>query len=80
MECGGSPGLVGTGRAIEMILTGRRIATNEAHQLRVVTAVMPTDELLPAAFDCGLAKGPLAVRLAELDIPTGIDADQRTGC
>jgi enoyl-CoA hydratase/carnithine racemase len=66
-----------------VILTGRRVATDEARRLRVVTAVMPPDELLPAAFDCPrqiLDKGPLAVRLAKLVIRTGIDADQRTGC
>ena len=74
--------LVGPGRAIEMILTGRPVPAEEARQIGLVTAVTPPDELLPAALDCArriLAKGPLAVRLAKLVIRTGIDVDQRTG-
>ena len=74
--------LVGTGRAIEMILTGRFVDATEAHAIGLVTAVVPADGLhaeLRALADRILAKGPLAVRLAKLVVRAGMDADQRTG-
>jgi len=74
--------LVGTGRAIEMILTGRFVDAAEAHAIGLVTAVVPPDGLraeLRAVADRILAKGPLAVRLAKLVVRAGMDADQRTG-
>jgi enoyl-CoA hydratase len=74
--------LVGTGRAIEMILTGRLIGAAEAERIGLVTSVVPREELLAAARDLAAqisAKGPLAVRLAKLVIRSGMDADQRTG-
>jgi enoyl-CoA hydratase/carnithine racemase len=74
--------LVGTGRAIEMILTGRFVDAAEAHAIGLVTAVVPADGLageLRRLADRILAKGPLAVRLAKLVVRAGMDADQRTG-
>ena len=74
--------LVGTGRAIEMILTGRFVDATEAHAMGLVTAVVPADGLcaeLRRLADTILAKGPLAVRLAKLVVRAGMDADQRTG-
>ena len=74
--------LVGTGRAIEMILTGRFVDAMEAHAIGLVTAVVRADGLageLRRLADQILAKGPLAVRLAKLVVRAGMDADQRTG-
>lgn len=74
--------LVGTGRAIEMILTGRRIDAEEARGIGLVTSVVPPADLIAAARETAaqiLNKGPLAVRLAKLVIRSGMDADQRTG-
>jgi enoyl-CoA hydratase/carnithine racemase len=74
--------LVGTGRAIEMILTGRFVPAAEAHAIGLVTSVVPADGLraeLRRLADQVLAKGPLAVRLAKVVIRAGMDADQRTG-
>jgi enoyl-CoA hydratase/carnithine racemase len=74
--------LVGTGRAIELILTGRFVDAAEAHAIGLVTAVVPPDGLraeLRRLADRILAKGPLAVRLAKLVVRAGMDADQRTG-
>jgi enoyl-CoA hydratase/carnithine racemase len=74
--------LVGTGRAIEMILTGRLIDAAEAERIGLVTSVVPGPELLDRAREIAgqiMAKGPLAVRLAKLVIRSGMDADQRTG-
>ena len=74
--------LVGTGRAIEMILTGRFVDAAEAHAIGLVTAVVAPGDLraeLRRLADRILAKGPLAVRLAKLVVRAGMDADQRTG-
>ncbi len=40
--------LVGTGRAIEMILTGRFVDAAEAQRIGLVTSVVPGDELRPS--------------------------------
>ncbi|GAA4531428.1 enoyl-CoA hydratase-related protein [Brachybacterium paraconglomeratum] len=74
--------LVGAGRALEMILTGRALTAEEAERYGLVTTVVPAAELLPTAAEIMatiLAKGPLAVRLAKLVVGQGADTDQRTG-
>ncbi|MCV7496970.1 enoyl-CoA hydratase-related protein [Micrococcus luteus] len=74
--------LVGTGRALEMILTGRAIDAAEALRIGLVTAVVPGAELLGTVRATAgqiLAKGPLAVRLARLVVRGGAETDQRTG-
>jgi enoyl-CoA hydratase/carnithine racemase len=74
--------LVGIGRAVEMILTGRTADAEEARQMGLVTSVVPGEQLMAEVrrvADLVLAKGPLAVRLATLVVRTGMDADQRTG-
>lgn len=74
--------LVGTGRAVEMILTGRMLDASEAYAAGLVTSVVPPGDLLDTARSTAhqiLAKGPLAVRLAKLVIRAGMDADIRTG-
>ena len=74
--------LIGTGRAIELILTCRFLDAADAHAVGLVTSVVPQQKLLDearAVADRILAKGPLAVRLAKLVIRAGMNADQHTG-
>jgi enoyl-CoA hydratase/carnithine racemase len=74
--------LIGTGRAIELILTGRLLDAAAAHAVGLVTSVVPQQKLLDearAVADRILAKGPLAVRLAKLVIRAGMNANQHTG-
>ncbi|MGW0039581.1 enoyl-CoA hydratase/isomerase family protein [Gordonia sp. NPDC003376] len=74
--------LIGVGRAIDLILTGRMLTADEALATGLITQIAATDDLLSDARDLArtiLRKGPLAVRLAKLVIRSGMDADQRTG-
>ena len=74
--------LVGKGRAVEMILTGRTLEAGEAHNIGLVTRVVPQEELLGRVRETAeqiLSKGPLAVRLAKLAVQAGFDTDQKTG-
>ncbi|GAB2831567.1 enoyl-CoA hydratase/isomerase family protein [Microbacterium insulae] len=61
--------VIGAGRALELVLTGRRFDAAEALRIGVVTAVLPSDELLTAAHEAARViadKAPLAVRVARL--------------
>lgn len=74
--------LVGKGRALEMILTGRIIDAGEAQHIGLVSRVVPQERLMDAARETAvsvLSKGPLAVRLARLAVQAGFETDQRTG-
>lgn len=74
--------LVGAGRALEMILTGRVLTAEQAERYGLVTTLVPAAELLPTAAEIMasiLAKGPLAIRLAKLVVGPGAETDQRTG-
>ncbi len=70
------PRLVGKGRALELILTGRVIGAEEARQIGLVHKVVPADELLTEAesvLRSILAMGPLAVRLSIEAVDQGLD-------
>jgi enoyl-CoA hydratase/carnithine racemase len=74
--------LIGKGRAVEMILTGRFMPADEALAAGLVTKVVPQEELMDAVRETAgqiLAKGPLAVRLAKLAVQSGFETDQKTG-
>ena len=74
--------LVGVGRAVEMVLTGRLVSAVDAERYGLVTAVVEPGELLDQARATAasiLTKGPVAVRLAKLVIRAGMDTDLRTG-
>jgi enoyl-CoA hydratase/carnithine racemase len=74
--------LVGKGRAVELILTGRVFDAAEALRIGLVTDVVPDAGLMEAVQHTAgqiLAKGPLAVRLGKLVIKNGAETDQRTG-
>ena len=74
--------LVGKGRAVEMILTGRFVGAEEALRVGLVSKVVPQGDLVDAVRETAgriLSKGPLAVRLAKLAVLTGFETDQKTG-
>ncbi len=74
--------LVGKGRAVELILTGRIFDAAEALRIGLVTEVSEPGELMAAVERTAgliLAKGPLAIRLGKLVINNGSETDLRTG-
>jgi enoyl-CoA hydratase len=74
--------LIGKGRALEMIMTGRLMGADEALAAGLVSSVVPSEELMAAVEQTAsaiLEKGPLAVRLAKVAVQAGYETDQRTG-
>ena len=74
--------LIGKGRALEMIMTGRLIDAEEALAAGLVSKVVPSEESMDAVEQTAgaiLAKGPFAVRLAKVAVQAGYETDQRTG-
>ncbi len=74
--------LIGKGRALEMVMTGRLIDAEEAFAAGLVSRVVPSEELMDAVEQTAgaiLDKGPLAVRLAKVAVQAGYESDQGTG-
>jgi enoyl-CoA hydratase/carnithine racemase len=60
--------VIGKQRAMELVLTGRRIDAEEAHRLGIVNRVAPAGEWLASALELAelvAARPPLAVRLGK---------------
>ncbi len=76
------PRLVGKGRAMELILTGRVIDANEAYQIGLVNKVVAPEKLLDEAVEMAkliLSKGPLAVKFAMEAINRGVEVSLKDG-
>jgi enoyl-CoA hydratase len=76
------PRLVGRTRALELILTGRRIAAEEALAMGLVNRVVPQDELMSTAHDIAAIiaqKAPLAIALAKRAVYEGLEMGPRAG-
>lgn len=74
--------IVGKGKALEMILTGKMIDAEEAYRIGLVSEVAEPDKLREKVEEVAaqiLSKGPLAVRLAKLAVHYGGEADLQTG-
>ncbi|WP_264739051.1 enoyl-CoA hydratase/isomerase family protein [Cytobacillus firmus] len=74
--------LVGKGKALEMILTGKIISAEEAKMSGLVSeVVLPNylQEKTEEIAECIINKGPLAVQLAKLSINSGTETDLKTG-
>jgi enoyl-CoA hydratase len=70
------PRLVGKGRALELLLTGKMIDAQEAHRIGLVNLVVPQDLLLSeseALLRSILQNGPLALRACLEAVDIGLD-------
>lgn len=74
--------IVGMGRAMELILTGRRISAEEALEIGLVSGVVPGIELISAAEATArtiLAKGQAAIHLALKAVSEGSETPLSEG-
>ena len=80
------PRLVGSGVALELILTGKKIDADEALRIGLVNCVCEPDDLLPSVYKTAgkiLEQGPVAVQFAKqavrrgllLSLKDGLDAE-----
>ena len=70
--------LVGREVAAELLYTGRIIDANEAKELRLVSRVVPHEQLLPTALEIAgsiAANPPLAVQRLKAGLRTALDPD-----
>jgi len=76
------PRLIGESKAMELILTARRVSAEEALNLGMVTQKAPLDSLeetVNTFVGSLLANGPIAIQQAKFAIKQGMMADLQTG-
>ncbi len=76
------PKLVGRGRGLELLLTGKMIDTREAHRIGLVNRVFPSKALIEACLATLKAistKGPVAVKQTLAAVDYGIDRPMDEG-
>ncbi|MFQ5768679.1 MAG: enoyl-CoA hydratase/isomerase family protein, partial [Acidobacteriota bacterium] len=74
--------LIGRGRAVEMILTGRKVGAEEAERIGLVNRTVPVGESVGAARELAariLRNGPLAISFALRAIRQGLDVPLASG-
>ena len=76
------PRLIGPERALDLIMTGRRIDAREAERIGLVSRVVTQDELRDEASRIAqtiASNGPLAVRAAKAAVWRGLDVSLEEG-
>ena len=76
------PRIVGRGKALEMLLTGRRIHAEEAYKAGLVNRVVPRDKLLPTVEEIArkiTSYNQIAVRNAKQAVVRGLDLTLNEG-
>lgn len=74
--------IVGLGRAKEMILAGRVLDAEEAHQAGLVMQVTPREELMECAYEVAnrmLQKAPVSLNIAKKVVNLSLDVDRASG-
>ena len=76
------PRLIGEAKALELILTARRLKADEALAYGIATKIAPRSDLIRVTgefADMMLANGPIALQQAKFAIKNGMNADLQTG-
>jgi enoyl-CoA hydratase len=76
------PRLIGESKAMELILTARRLKADEALAYGILTKIVSRGDLLEETgkfADMMLANGPIALQQAKFAIKHGMNADLQTG-
>ncbi|WEG12005.1 enoyl-CoA hydratase-related protein [Pullulanibacillus sp. KACC 23026] len=76
------PRLIGEAKAMELILTAKRLTAEEALQYGLVNKVVKADQLLDSCKELAAAvmkNGPIAVQQAKFAIKNGMNVDLATG-
>lgn len=76
------PRLIGETKALELILTARRLTATEALEYGLLTKVTTAEDLAEGTADFAdsiLANGPIALQQAKFAIKHGMNADLQTG-
>ncbi|MEH7391525.1 enoyl-CoA hydratase-related protein [Bacillus sp. JJ1474] len=76
------PRLIGQAKAMELILTAKRLSSEEALEYGLLNRVVDRDNLLNACFEVAnqmLSNGPLALQQAKFAIKQGMNGDLQTG-
>lgn len=76
------PRLIGETKALELILTARRLAADEAFDYGILTKVVQDDHLTDQTIDFAntiLKNGPVALQQAKFAVKHGMNVDLQTG-
>jgi len=76
------PRLIGRGRALEILLSGRWVKADEAYRLKLVNRVVPRDDLWPAAerlADRIKSHSPTVLSYAKQAVTRGLDLSLEQG-
>jgi len=76
------PRLIGEAKALELILTARRMSAAEAYSYGVLTKISTPENLVQETADFAdsiLANGPIALQQAKFAIKHGMNVDLQTG-
>jgi len=76
------PRLVGTGLAMQILLTGEMISAQEAYRIGLVNEVVPADKLIPRAEEIAakiIANAPLAIQYCMEAVNQGLNMTLQEG-
>ena len=76
------PQLIGKGRALELLLSGKNISANDALSIGLANKVFSSNELMPAVYKLALEivkNGPLAIAATIRSVNAGIKMDLNSG-
>ncbi|MFC1909149.1 enoyl-CoA hydratase/isomerase family protein [Chloroflexota bacterium] len=76
------PRIIGKAKAMEMIITGKYIDAQEAHQLGLISSILPAQELLPTVLNIArtmVSQSSIALQYAKEALLKGVDLTLEQG-